>query len=229
MKSTERTVATRSTKIRKDLGRLLKQVVGGRRLVMFKTGARLFSQGEKGAAVYFVRTGKVQLTVVSPQGMKAVLAMLGSGDFVGEECLVSSSRRSSTATAMKASTAFRIEKRPMLKALHLDPRISSAFMNSLLARNINLEDDLTDQLFNHSEQRLACALLKLTRRGRQDKLPNAKLPKITQAMLAEIVGASRGKVSGFMRKFRKLGLIRYRGSGQITVSIRLLTEAVLHD
>src|SRR6478735_4568605 len=138
MKSTERAVATRSTKIRKDLGSLLKQVVGGKRLVTFRIGAKLFSQGEKGAAVFFVRTGKVQLTVVSRQGMKAVLAMLSSGDFVGEECLVSNSRRSSTATAMKASTAFRIEKRAMLKALHLDPRISSAFMNSLLARNINL-------------------------------------------------------------------------------------------
>ena len=229
MKSTERAVATRSTKIRTDLGSLLKQVVGGRRLVTFKIGAKLFAQGEKGAAVFFVRTGKVQLTVVSPQGMKAVLAMLGSGDFVGEECLVSSSRRSSTATAMRASTAFRIEKGAMLKALHHDSRISSAFMNSLLARNINLEDDLTDQLFNHSEKRLACALLKLTPRGHQDKLPNAKLPRITQTMLAEIVGASREKVSGFMRKFRKLGLIQYKGSGQITVSVGLLTEAVLHD
>jgi CRP-like cAMP-binding protein len=126
-------------------------------------------------------------------------------------------------------TAFRIEKRALLNALHLDPRISSAFMNSLLARNINLEDDLTDQLFNHSEKRLACALLKLTRNGHQDKRPNAKLPRITQAKLAETVGASREKVSGFMRKFRKLGLIQYKGSGQITVSVRLLTEAVLHD
>jgi CRP-like cAMP-binding protein len=197
--------------------------------VTFKIGAKLFSQAEKSAAVFFVRTGKVQLTVVSPQGMKAVLAMLGPGDFVGEECLVRSSRRSSTATAMKASTAFRIEKRAMMKALHLDPRISSAFMNSLLARNINLEDDLTDQLFNHIEKRLACALLKLARRGHQDKLPNTKLPRITQAMLAEIVGASREKVRGFMRKFRKLGLIQYKGAGQITVSTRLLTEAVLHD
>jgi CRP/FNR family transcriptional regulator, cyclic AMP receptor protein len=229
MKSTQRAVAARSTRIRTDLSILLRHVVGGRRLVTFKLGAKLFSQGEKGAAVFFVRTGKVQLSVVSPQGMKAVLAILGPRDFVGEECLVSNSRRPSTATAMKASTAFRIEKRAMLKALHLDPRISSAFMNSLLARNINLEDDLTDQLFNHSEKRLACALLKLTRHGHQDKLPNAKLPRITQAKLAETVGTSREKVSGFMRKFRKLGLIQYKGSGQITASVQLLTEAVLHD
>jgi CRP-like cAMP-binding protein len=102
MKSTERAVVTRSTKIRTDLSSLLRHVVGGRRLVTFKLGAKLFSQGEKGAAVFFLRTGKVQLTVVSPQGMKAVLAVLGPRDFVGEECLVSSSRRSSTATAMKA-------------------------------------------------------------------------------------------------------------------------------
>jgi CRP-like cAMP-binding protein len=177
----------------------------------------------------FFQTGQVQLTVVSPRGMNAMLAMLGPCDFAGEECLVRSSRRSSTATAMKASTVFRIERRAMLKALHLDSRFSSAFMNSLLARSISLQDDLTDQLFNHSEKRLACALLKLARRGHQEKLPNAILPGITQAMLAEIVGTSRKKVSGIMKKFRTLGLIQYKGSGQITLNAELLTAAILHD
>jgi CRP-like cAMP-binding protein len=229
MKIAETGIAAKSAKILPDLGSLLKQVVGGKRPVTFKIGARLFSQGEKGAAVFFIRTGKVQLTVVSPQGAKARLATLGSRDFIGEECLVSSSRRRSTATAVKATTVFRIGKRSMLKALHLDPRLSAAFMNSLLARNINLEDDLTDQLFNHSEQRLACALLNLSRSAHHDKLPNSQLPKTSQAKLAEIVGTSREKVSGFMRKFRTLGLIHYKGAGQVTVNSELLTEAVLHD
>ena len=117
----------------------------------------------------------------------------------------------------------------MLKALHLDPRFSSEFVNSLLALNINLENDLCDQLFNHSEKRLACALLKLTRHGQHDKLQNAKLPKITQNMLAEIIGTTRSKVGVFMHKFRKLGLIDYKGTGKITVNSERMTEAVLHD
>ena len=117
----------------------------------------------------------------------------------------------------------------MLKALHLDRRFSEVFMNSLLARNINLEIELSDQLFNHSEKRLACALLKLTRHVRPEKLPNAKLPKITQKMLAEMIGTTRSKVGVFMNKFRKLGLIDYRGTGDITVNAERMTEAVLHD
>jgi CRP-like cAMP-binding protein len=117
----------------------------------------------------------------------------------------------------------------MLEALHLDARFSESFMNSLLARTIDLEEDLSDQLFNHSEKRLACALLKLTRQREHDKLPNAKLPRISQKMLADMIGTTRSKVGGFMNKFRKLGLIAYKGTGTITVKAERMTEAVLHD
>jgi CRP/FNR family transcriptional regulator, cyclic AMP receptor protein len=208
---------------------LLKNVVEGKDLLKLRNGAKLFSQGEEGDAIYFIRTGKVQLTVVSAQGREAVLAMLGPRDFLGEECLVGNSRRTSTATSLEPSTVFRIEKRAMLQALHLHPRFSEEFVTSLLARNINLEEDLCDQLFNHTERRLACALLKLTRLGLHDKQPDAKLPKFTQKMLAERVGTTRSKVNCLMNKFRRLGLIDYRGAGDITVKAELLTEAVLHD
>ena len=223
-----KTTAAKSAKIDFGFDGLNKKAVG-KKLLERRDGAKLFSQGEKGDAIYFVRTGKVQLTVVSAQGKGAILAELGPRDFFGEECLVGSSRRTSTATTLKPSTLFRIEKHAMLKALHLDPRFSEVFMNSLLARNINLENDLSDQLFNHSEKRLACALLKLTRHRQHDKLPNAKLPTITQKMLAEMIGTTRSRVGAFMNKFRKLGLIDYKGAGDITVNAERMTEAVLHD
>src|SRR6185436_18792816 len=127
MKTTKRVIATRSTKLGPDLGNLLKQIVTGKRIVTLKTGAKLFSQGEKGTAVFFVKTGRVLLTVLSAQGMKATLATLGPRDFMGEECLVSSSRRTSTATTLKPSTVFRVDRRAMLKALHFDPQFSVAF------------------------------------------------------------------------------------------------------
>jgi|SRR6185295_3078274 len=219
----------RSAKTKSPLDSLLRNVVTGKRLLKFRSGARVFSQGEPGAAIFFIKSGHVQLTVVSPHGKEAVLARLGLRDFMGEECLVGSSRRTSTATTMEASTIFRIEKRAMLRALHLDPRVSQEFISSLLARNMNLEEDLTDQLFNHSERRLACALLKLTRRRPHDKSPDTKLPTMTRKVLAEMVGTTVAKVGDFMKKFRTLGLIDYKGAGIITVKAERLTEAVLHD
>jgi CRP/FNR family cyclic AMP-dependent transcriptional regulator len=162
-------------------------------------------------------------------GREAVLATLGPHDFLGEECLVGNSRRTSTATSLGTSTVFKIDRGSMLRALHLNPRLSEEFVTSLLARNINLEEDLCDELFNHSERRLACALLKLSRSSQRDRLPDSKLPKFTQKMLAEIVGTTRSKINSYMNKFRKLGLVDYRGAGHITVKAELLTEAVLHD
>ena len=229
MQAARKVTAVKSAKTNPALNSLLKNVVEGKDLLRLRNGAKLFSQGEEGDAIYFIRTGKVQLTVVSAQGREAVLAMLGPRDFLGEECLVGNSRRTSTATSLEPSTVFRIEKRAMLQALHLHPKFSEEFLSSLLARNINLEEDLCDQLFNHSERRLACALLKLTRLGQHDKLADAKLPKFTQKMLAERVGTTRSKVNCLMNKFRRLGLIDYKGTGDITVKAELLTEAVLHD
>jgi CRP/FNR family cyclic AMP-dependent transcriptional regulator len=229
MQTARKVTAVKSAKTNRALDSLLKNVVERKDLLKLQNGAKLFSQGEEGDAIYFIQTGKVQLTVVSAQGREAMLATLGPRDFLGEESLVGNSRRTSTATSLQPSTVFRIEKAAMLQALHVDPRFSEEFMTSLLARNINLEEDLCDQLFNHSERRLACALLKLTRSGRHDKLRDTKLPKFTQKMLAEIVGTTRSKVNFLMNKFRTLGLIDYRGTGDITVKAERLTEAVLHD
>jgi len=229
MQKAKKVPAVKSAKTNPALAGLLKNAVEAKDLLKLRSGAKLFSQGEEGDASYFIQTGKVELTVVSAQGREAVLAMLGPHDFLGEECLVGNSRRTSTATSLESSTVFRIEKQAMLQALHLHTRFSQEFVTSLLARNINLEEDLCEQLFNHSEKRLACALLKLTRLGQHDQLPGAKLLKFTQKMLAEIVGTTRSKVNFLMNKFRKLGLIEYTGMGDVTVKAELLTEAILHD
>ena len=218
-----------SAKTKSALEKFLKNIDSGKSLIKFPKGAKVFSQGDTGTAIFFILTGKVQLTVVSPQGKTAELARLGARDFMGEECLVAESRRSSTATTLTASSIFRVMKRAMLRALHLDAAFSGEFMTSLLARNINLEEDLTDQLFNHSEKRLAAALLKFTRQDRRGDSTDTKLPKINQTMLAEIIGTTTAKVGGFMKKFRKLGLIDYKGIGRISVNVGRLTEAVLHD
>jgi CRP/FNR family transcriptional regulator, cyclic AMP receptor protein len=154
--------------------------------------------------------------------------MMGPRDFLGEECLVGDSRRTSTATSLGPLTVFRIEKRAMLQAIHLQPEFSADFVASLLARNVNMEEDLCDQLFNHSELRLACTLLRLSRAGRHAKLPDVKVPAVTHKKLAEIVGTTPSKIILFMHKFRKLGLIDYRGDGDVKVMSELLTDMVLH-
>jgi CRP/FNR family cyclic AMP-dependent transcriptional regulator len=206
---------------------LLGKVVRGKTLLKRQKGAKLFSQGEAADAIYFIRTGEVQLTVVSTQGKKAVLGMMGPRDFLGEECLVGDSRRTSTATVLGPSTVFRIEKRAMLQAIHLQPEFSEDFVASLLARSVIMEEDLCDQLFNHSELRLACALLKLSRAGRRGRLPDTKVPGVTSKQLAKIVGTTPSKIILFMNKFRKLGLIDYRGDGDVKVMSERLTDMVI--
>ena len=207
---------------------LLEKIVKGKTLLKRRAGAKLFSQGDNADAIYFIQTGKVQLTVVSPQGKKAVLGSMEPRDFVGEECLVGDSRRTSTAKTLEASTVFRIEKRAMLQAIHQQPEFSEDFVASLLARCVNMEEDLCDQLFNHTELRLACSLLKLSRAGSHAKLPDAKVPGVAHKKLAEIVGTTPEKIIFFMNKFRKLGLIDYTGDGDVKVMSELLTDTVLH-
>ena len=208
---------------------LLGNIMEGKTILKLQKDEKAFSQGEPAEAIYFIQTGKVKITVVSSVGKEAVLAMLGPRGFLGEGCLVGQTRRISTATAMQASTVFRIEKRAMLRALHSQPALSEKFTASLLARNIDLEEDLCDQLFNHSEKRLARVLLKLARFGLHDVLPAAKMPRISHETLAEMVGTTRSRVTHFMNKFRKLGLIDYKGSEEIIVRAELLTDVVLHD
>jgi CRP/FNR family cyclic AMP-dependent transcriptional regulator len=227
----QRTIKARALKSAKaDLTAegLLGNIVKGKDLLKRRKGSILFSQGEKADSIYFVQTGKIQLTVVSPQGKKAVLATMGPRDFLGEECLVGDSRRTSTATSLGPSTVFRIEKRAMRQAIHLQPDFSADFVASLLARSVNMEEDLCDQLFNHSELRLACTLLRLSRSSRHSKLPDVKVPAVTHKKLAEIVGTTPAKIIVFMNKFRKLGLIDDRGDGDVKVMSELLTNMVLH-
>jgi CRP/FNR family transcriptional regulator, cyclic AMP receptor protein len=181
--------------------------------------------------MYFIRTGKVKVAVASARGKNAVLALLGPRDFFGEGCLVGrTSARTSTATALEPSTIFRIGKRAMLQAFHNEPRFAETFLTAVLARSVNLEEDLCDQIFNHSEKRLARVLLKLSRFAPHDKLANITVPKMNQETLAEIVGTTRSRINVFMTKFRKLGLIEYhKGNTDITIMAEALTNSILHD
>ena len=208
------------------LKNLLKHITNGKTTLKFQKGVTVFSQGEASDAIYFIEAGKVKITVVSAAGKEAVLTVLGPRSSLGEGCLVGQSLRIGTATAMQASTLFRIERGAMLRALHAQPELSEKFMAALLSRNIDLEEDLCDQLFNHSEKRLARVLLKLARFGQQETVPEAKMPRISHETLAEMVGTTRSRVSHFMNKFRTLGLIDYNGG--ITVRAELLTDVVLH-
>jgi CRP-like cAMP-binding protein len=229
MQRARKVTGLKSAKVNPSVESVLKNIVAGKRLVRLRKSAKLFSQGEKAEAIYFIQNGKLQITVVSAQGKIAVLDTLGPRDFLGEGCLVGDSVRTSTATALEPSTVFRVLKGVMLKALHAQPKLSEQFMASLLARNVNLEEDLRDQLFNHTERRLARVLLNLSRFSRPDKLPDAKVPKFTHKMLAEIVGTTRPRITFFLNKFRKLGLIDYAETGEITVKDGLLTGVVLRD
>jgi CRP/FNR family cyclic AMP-dependent transcriptional regulator len=230
MQLLRKTTKHRSAQVDPCVERLLEDIVGGKDLLHLRKDATLFSQGEEANTIYFIHTGKVQLTVFSPQGKSAVLATMGSRDFLGEECLVGDSRRTSTATSLGPTTVSAIGKHAMLQALHDQPMLSEKFTASLLARNVNLEEDLCDELFNHSEKRLARVLLKLSRFGPHDRLPDTKVSKITHEMLAEIVGTTRPRISVFMNKFRRLGLIQYyKGNGDIIVMAEALTDSILGD
>jgi CRP-like cAMP-binding protein len=206
---------------------LLGRISAGKHEMKFAKGKKIFSQGEPADAIYFVQSGRVKITVVSLAGKEAVLAMLGPHDFFGEGALVGQSLRMSTATALEPATIFQVQKGAMLRALHDQAELSEKFVASLLARNIDLEEDLCDQLFNHSEKRLARVLLKLSRLGEHKLQLDATVPTVSHETLAEMVGTTRSRVTYFMNKFRKMGLIKY--NGELTVRTELLTDVVLHD
>jgi CRP/FNR family cyclic AMP-dependent transcriptional regulator len=208
---------------------LLKSIVVGKHVLQLQKNIPVFSQGDRADAIYFIQSGSVKVTVLSAQGKQAVLAMLGPHDFFGEGCLVGQPIWISTATTTESSTLFRVQKKAMLQALHAQPELSEKFTAALLARNIHLEEDLCDQLFNHSEKRLARVLLKLSRFGQHAEMPDAKMPRLTHEILAEMVGTTRSRITFFMNKFRKLGLIEYTGTGDVTVRAELMTDVVLHD
>jgi CRP/FNR family cyclic AMP-dependent transcriptional regulator len=196
-----------------------------RKVTEFKKKDAIFSQGDPGTTVLYIQKGGVRLSVVNEAGKEAVVAVLGPGDFFGEGCLAGQPLRIGTATAITATTALVIQKKEMIRVLHAEHEFSDSFITFILARNIRIEEDLVDQLFNSSEKRLARTLLLLARYGQEDTSQKV-LPKISQEMLAEMVGTTRSRVNFFMNKFRKLGLIKYNGGLQINDS---LLSVVLHD
>jgi CRP-like cAMP-binding protein len=198
----------------------------GRTIDELKKGQTIFSQGDAANAVFYVQKGRIKLTVISKRGKEATIALLGSGSFLGEECIaVIQPQRMATATALTASTILRIERKEMVRVLHEEKLFSEVFVSHLLARNTRIQEDLVDQLFNSSEKRLARALLLLAQFGK-DGAPETVIPKIGQETLAEMIGTTRSRVSFFMNRFRKLGFIEY--NGKLSVHSSLL-NVILHD
>ena len=178
----------------------------------------IFSQGDQATSVMYVREGTVQLSVLSHTGKEAVIAVLNAGLFFGEGCLVGQTHRMSTASTIAASTIIRVEKPEMVRQLHGQPAFASRFLTHMLTRNIRIEEDLIDQLFNSSEKRLARTLLLLARYG-EPGATHRVLPKVSQETLAEMVGTTRSRVNVFMNKFRKLGFIEYNGELKVNNSL----------
>jgi CRP-like cAMP-binding protein len=185
----------------------------------------VFAQGAPANTVFYIQDGTVKLSVLSAAGKEAVVALLGPGEFFGEGCLAGQPRRMGSAMAITATTVLRISKREMLRTLHEQHDLSDRFIAHVLARNIRIEEDLVDQLFNSSEKRLARTLLLLARYGKYDPVQQT-LPKLSQETLAEMVGTTRSRVNYFMNKFRRLGFIEYNGGIKINSS---LLSVVLHD
>ena len=185
----------------------------------------IFSQGEAADAVFYIQEGKVKLTVVSQQGKEAVIAILEPGSFLGESCLAGQTVRTATATALENCSIVRMDRDAMIRVLHEEPSFAELFMTYLLTHSIRIQEDLVDQLFNSSEKRLARILLLLAHFGKEGK-PEAVIAKVSQEMLAEMVGTTRSRVSFFMNKFRKLGFIDYNGKLHVHSS---LLNIVLHD
>jgi CRP/FNR family cyclic AMP-dependent transcriptional regulator len=196
-----------------------------RKVTEFTKKQAVFSQGDPAKSVLYIQEGGVRLSVVNETGKEAVVAILGPGDFFGEGCLAGQPIRIGSATAVAATTVLVIEKKEMIRVLHAEHAFSDRFISYMLSRNIRVEEDLVDQLFNSSEKRLARTLLLLARYGKEDK-PQKMVPKVSQEMLAEMVGTTRSRVNFFMNKFKKLGFVKYNGGLHINTS---LLSVVLHD
>jgi len=196
-----------------------------RKVVEFKKAEVVYSQGDAAKSIMYLQKGGVKLSVVNEVGKEAVVAILESGDFFGEGCLAGQPVRMGKATAITPIAVLEIEKGEMFKVLHEQHAFSDRFLTFMLARNIRIEEDLIDQLFNSSEKRLARTLLLLARFGKEDQ-PQGVLPKMSQETLADMIGTTRSRVNFFMNKFRKLGFIKYNGGLQINTS---LLTVVLHE
>jgi CRP/FNR family cyclic AMP-dependent transcriptional regulator len=191
----------------------------------YRKNQKVFSQGDPADAVFYVQKGRIKVTVISKQGKEAVIALLGEGDFFGEGCLAGQTQRMATSIAISDCSIVRLPKTATIGALREDPAFGERFLAYLLSRNIRIEEDLVDQLFNSSEKRLARVLLLLANFGKEGK-PEPIIPKVSQAMLAEIIGTTRSRVSFFMNRFRKLGFIEYNDGLEVHSS---LLNIVLHD
>jgi CRP/FNR family transcriptional regulator, cyclic AMP receptor protein len=196
-----------------------------RKVVDYQRSEKAYSQGDSATDVLYVQKGTIKLSLVNKVGKEAVVAMVGPGDFFGEGCLAGQNVRMGTATAIAPTTLFVIEQKEMVRVLHTEHAFSDRFLACVLSRNIRIEEDLVDQLFNSTEKRLARTLLLLTRCGKQPH-PEKMLPKVSQEVLAEMIGTTRSRVNFFMAKFRKLGFIRYDGGLHINPS---LLKVVLHE
>jgi CRP/FNR family transcriptional regulator, cyclic AMP receptor protein len=208
-----------------DVEAFLRSAGATRRVATYPNRTAIFSQGQPSDAVMYIQKGRVKISVLSRTGKEAVVAMLGPGDFFGEGALTGQSIRIGTATATTPATVLVIEKGAMLRLLRDEPTFSERFIAFMLARNLRIEADLVDHLFNTSEKRLARTLLLLARYGDQEG-SEQRIPKISQETLAEMVGTTRSRVNFFMNKFRDLGFIDYNGDLKVNTS---LLSVVLHD
>ncbi len=196
-------------------------------VVQYKKGDAVYTQGDASRHVLYIQMGGIKLSVLSKTGREAVVAMLGPGDFFGEGCLAGQRQRMGSATAMAQCAILLVGKAQMVRLLHKQHGMSDRFISHMLSRNIRIEEDLIDQLFNSAEKRLARTLLLLARYGKQDQ-PVSMLPQISQETLAEMIGTTRSRVNFFLNKFKKLGFIEYEGDLPVKINSSLLS-VVLHD
>lgn len=218
--------------IRKPKGRIafdpqafLTTVGMARTITQCQKNHRIFSLGEPAEAIFYIQKGRVKITVTSKRGREAVIAILGPSNFFGEGCIAGQAVRMATATAIAPSSILRIEKNEMLRVLQEEHSLSGLFISHLVTRNIRIEADLVDQLFNSTEKRLARALVLLSHYGKESKLESV-VPEVNQQILAAMIGTTRSRVSFFMNKFRKLGFIKYNGGLQVRSSLQ---NVVLHE
>lgn len=198
----------------------------GRKIVQLGNKEIAFSQGDPADSVFYIQSGRIRLSVIARTGKEATVALLGAGEFCGEECIaLSHPIRVVSASAITPTVLLKIDRKEMMRALHQEHTFSDIFVSHLLARNARVQEDLVDQLFNSSEKRLARILLLLAQFGKE-KAPEKVIPKISQEVLAEMVGTTRARVNFFMNRFRKLGFIEYNGSIEVHPS---LLSVVLHD
>jgi CRP/FNR family transcriptional regulator, cyclic AMP receptor protein len=215
----------RKNKLPFDPKVFLSKVNGGRTISDYRKNQIVYSQGDSADSVFYIQTGKVKITVLSEQGKEAVVSILGKDDFFGEGCLAGQALRLATAKTITECVIARIAKVDITRVIHKEAAFAELFITHLLARNVRVEEDLVDQLFNSSEKRLARTLLLLANFGKESQ-PEPIIAKISQETLAEIIGTTRSRVSFFMNKFRKLGLIDYNGSIEVHPA---LLNLVLHE